>query len=201
MVIVVALLLITSLGLAESEEAERSNPVVLMETSLGGITIELWQDKAPITVKNFLRYMDEGFYDNTIFHRVIKGFVIQGGGFTTQMRQKKTHKPIRNEAVSELKNDRWTIAMARTGEIHSATSQFYINLVNNTFLDHRDDTPKGYGYAVFGRVIDGTDVVWKISMVKTVKLGPYRDVPEVPVSIKSMRRTGKDEKGIKKGTE
>ncbi|NIQ39641.1 MAG: peptidyl-prolyl cis-trans isomerase [Proteobacteria bacterium] len=188
MVIVVALLLTTGLGLAESEEGGKSNPVVLMETTLGRFIIELWQDKAPVTVKNFLRYMDEGFYDGTIFHRVIKGFVIQGGGFTAQMKRKRTHKPIRNEAVAELKNDRWTIAMARTGEIHSATSQFYINLANNTFLDHRDDTPKGYGYAVFGRVIGGTDVVWKISMVKTTKLGPYRDVPEVPVAIKSMKR-------------
>jgi peptidyl-prolyl cis-trans isomerase B (cyclophilin B) len=146
-----------------------------METSIGNITIELWPDRAPGTVENFLRYVDEGFYNGTIFHRVIKGFVIQGGGFTTDMKAKKTHDPIKNEASLEAKNDRGSIAMARTGEIDSATSQFFINLVNNGSLNHRDETARGYGYAVFGKVVKGMDVVDEIARVKTVTRGPYRD--------------------------
>jgi len=184
----VAVLLIIGASLADSRKAEGSNPVVLMETTLGPIRVELWHVKAPITVKNFLRYVDGKFYDNTIFHRVIAGFMIQGGGLTADMQQKKAHEPIRNEASPELMNERGTIAMARTGEIHSATSQFFINLADNGFLNHRGETPQGYGYAVFGRVIEGMDVVEKIGKVKTTTRDPYRDVPATPVIIKSVRR-------------
>ena len=168
--------------------AETLQPVILMETSLGTIKIELWQNEVPLTVKNFLRYVDETFYDGTIFHRVIPGFVIQGGGFTADLKRKKTHEPISNEASANLKNDRGTIAMARTGEIHSATSQFFINLADNRFLNHRDETPKGFGYTVFGRVIEGMEIVEKIEKVKTTTRGPYRDVPKSPVVIKHVRR-------------
>jgi cyclophilin family peptidyl-prolyl cis-trans isomerase len=184
----IAVLLIMGPGLAENKAPAGSKPVVVMETTLGLIKIELWSDKAPITVKNFLRYVDEGFYDETIFHRVIRGFVIQGGGFTVDMKQKKTHEPITNEASPELKNDRGTIAMARTPKIHSATSQFFINLVDSDFLNHRDETPKGYGYAVFGRVVEGMDVVEEIAAVKTTVHRQYRDVPATPVIVKSVRR-------------
>ncbi len=177
---------------AEKGKAEKSNPAVLMETSLGNITIELWQDKAPTTVKNFLRYVDEKFYDNTIFHRVISGFMIQGGGFTADMKRKNTHEPIENEASSDLSNDTGTIAMARTREIHSATSQFFINVADNAFLNHRDETPRGYGYAVFGRVTGGEDVVMKIGTVKTTRRGPYQDVPAEAVVIRSVRRIDSD---------
>jgi len=187
-VLAIAVLGIGPKGLAKDSNAEESKPVVLMETSLGIIKIELWRDKAPITVKNFLRYVDENFYEGTIFHRVISGFMIQGGGLTANMRRKKTHEPIRNEASPQLKNNRGRIAMARTGKIHSATSQFFINLVDNSFLNQRDETPKGYGYAVFGRVIESMDVVGKIGKVKTTSRGPYRDVPVTPVIIKSVRR-------------
>lgn len=173
---------------ATNSETEESQPVVLMETSLGIIKIELWPDRAPATVKNFLRYVDETFYDGTVFHRVISGFMIQGGGFTADMKRKETHEPIKNEASPQLKNDRGTIAMARTREIHSATSQFFINLVNNDFLNQRNKTSQGYGYTVFGRVIEGMNVVEEIGRVKTVNRGPYKDVPETPVVIKGVRR-------------
>lgn len=192
-VLAIAFLGITGPSLGENREAEKPKPVVSMETSLGTIRIELWHDKAPITVKNFLRYVDEKFYNGTIFHRVISGFMIQGGGLTADMQRKKTHEPIRSEASPQLRNDRGTIAMARTSEIHSATSQFFINVADNDFLNHRDETPQGYGYAVFGRVIGGDDVVWLISKVKTTRHGPYRDVPAVPVVIKSLRRVETNE--------
>ncbi len=188
-IVATVLLGVAGLCLAENNEAKKSNPVVLMETSLGNITMELWQDKAPITVRNFLRYVDEKFYDNTVFHRVISGFMIQGGGFTADTQKKGAYAPIKNEASKGLRNDTGTIAMARTGEIHSATSQFFINVADNAFLNHRDETPRGYGYAVFGKVIGGIDVVMKISTVKTTRRGPFKDVPAVPVVIKSVRRT------------
>ena len=166
------------------------NPQVVMETSEGTITIELWADKAPETVKNFLRYADEKFYDDTIFHRVIDNFMIQGGGVDADMKRKDSHQPIKNEASAELKNDRGTIAMARTRDIHSATCQFFINLKDNNFLNHSDNTPQGFGYAVFGKVIKGMEVVDRIGKAKTTTSGPYRDVPAKPVIIKSVKRLG-----------
>ncbi|MBW1679616.1 MAG: peptidyl-prolyl cis-trans isomerase [Deltaproteobacteria bacterium] len=167
---------------------KEANPVVIMETSEGTVRIELWAGKAPITVENFLQYVDEKFYDGTIFHRVIDNFMIQGGGFTADMKEKDPHAPIKNEAAAELKNDRGAIAMARTGVIHSATSQFFINLKNNDFLNQRDTTPGGFGYAAFGKVIEGMDVVDKISKVKTTTSGFSQDVPVKPVIIKSVKR-------------
>lgn len=159
-----------------------------MKTSEGTIKIELWADKAPATVKNFLEYVDEGFYDGTIFHRVIDNFMIQGGGFTPEMKQKSPHPPIKNEAAKELQNDVGTIAMARTNEVNSATSQFFINVVNNVSLNHRDETPPGFGYAVFGKVIDGMDVVNKIKKVPTTRVSMFQDVPSKPVVIESVKR-------------
>jgi cyclophilin family peptidyl-prolyl cis-trans isomerase len=175
----------------EKKMAKKANPTVVMETSEGVITIELWADKAPVTVKNFLRYTDEKFYDGTIFHRVIDNFMIQGGGFTADMEKKNGHEPVKNEATSELKNDHGTIAMARTNQVNSATCQFFINLKNNDFLNHRDNTPRGFGYAVFGKVIKGQEVVDRIAKVKTTTSGSYRDVPAKPVVIKSVRRSKK----------
>ncbi|NTU48627.1 MAG: peptidyl-prolyl cis-trans isomerase [Syntrophobacteraceae bacterium] len=168
--------------------SEASAVVVTFETSQGNVTLELWADKAPITVKNFLRYVDDGFFDGTVFHRVINDFMIQGGGLTPDMKSKKTRDPIKNEAKPDLKNQRGTIAMARTGLIHSATSQFFINVADNAFLDHQNTTPQGYGYAVFGKVIEGMDVVDKIKGVKTTSFGQYDDVPETPVVINTVKR-------------
>ncbi|MFZ0928384.1 MAG: peptidylprolyl isomerase [Syntrophobacteraceae bacterium] len=170
------------------EKAQPANPVVLMKTSLGQIKIELWPGKAPETVKNFLQYVDDGFYDGTIFHRVIGNFMIQGGGFTPDMKQKPTHAPVKNEASTELKNDRGTIAMARTMVVDSATGQFFINVVDNVSLNHRDNSPAGFGYAVFGKVIDGMDVVDKIKAVETSNSGQFQNVPVKPVVIESVKR-------------
>jgi peptidyl-prolyl cis-trans isomerase B (cyclophilin B) len=169
---------------------EAVNPVVIMETSEGALKIQLWADRAPGTVKNFLRYVDDGFYDGTIFHRVIADFMIQGGGLTPDMKEKKTRDPIKNEASPELKNTRGTIAMARTQLVNSATAQFFINTVDNDFLNHKNKTPAGFGYAVFGEVIDGMDVVDRIRVVKTGSFGPYADVPQKPVVIVSAKRDG-----------
>ena len=157
-----------------------------IETSMGSITVELDDAKAPITVKNFLDYAASGHYDGTIFHRVIDGFMIQGGGFTKAMDQKPTKAPIKNEAANGLTNKRGTIAMARTMVVDSATSQFFINLVDNDFLNFRAPTPQYYGYAVFGKVTDGMDVVDKIAKVKTGFAGPHQNVPEEPVVIKKV---------------
>ena len=162
-----------------------------IETSMGTITLELDDAKAPETVKNFARYAKEGHYDGTIFHRVIDGFMIQGGGFTKDMNQKKTREPIRNEAMNGLKNLRGTIAMARTMVVDSATSQFFINLVDNGFLDFQSPSPQGFGYAVFGKVTDGMDVVDKIAKVKTGSVGPYQNVPEEAIVIKRVVASGK----------
>jgi cyclophilin family peptidyl-prolyl cis-trans isomerase len=170
--------------------SEPSNPVVIMETSEGTFKIELWADKAPGTVKNFLRYVDDGFYDGTIFHRVIADFMIQGGGMTPDMKEKKTRDPIKNEAAPELKNVRGTIAMARTQLVNSATAQFFINTVDNDFLNQKNKTPMGFGYAVFGQVIDGMDVVDQIRTGKTGSFGPYDDVPQKQVIILSAKRDG-----------
>jgi len=162
-------------------------PRVLMKTSLGEITIELYPDKAPITVKNFLDYVDAKFYDGTIFHRVIPGFMNQGGGFTADMQQKPTRAPIKNEAGNGLKNTVGTVAMARTGVVDSATAQFFINTADNAFLDHRDETAPGFGYAVFGKVVNGMDVVKKMAAVPTANKGGLQNVPVTAVVIESVR--------------
>lgn len=161
---------------------------VLMKTNLGDITLELDETNAPITTTNFLRYVDENFYNGTIFHRVIKGFMIQGGGFTADMNQKKTHEPIKNEASNGLKNRKYTIAMARTSDINSATAQFFINSVDNDFLDFRAPNPAAYGYAVFGHVVEGFDVVDQIEAVATGTRGYFQDVPKTAVVITSVTR-------------
>ena len=159
---------------------------VTMETSMGTITLELNDEKAPETVANFVRYAKDGHYDGTIFHRVIDGFMIQGGGFTKDMNQKETREPIRNEAMNGLKNLRGTIAMARTMVVDSATSQFFINLVDNGFLDFQSPTPQGFGYAVFGKVTDGMEVVDQIAKVKTGFAGPHQNVPEEAIVIRKV---------------
>lgn len=161
---------------------------VLMKTNKGDIKITLDEASAPITVANFLKYVDEGFYNGTIFHRVIRGFMIQGGGFTPEMKQKATHAPIQNEASNGLKNNKYAIAMARTMEIHSATAQFFINTVDNDFLNFRAPNPSAYGYAVFGHVTEGFDVVDAIEKVSTGNAGYHQDVPNAPVIIESVTR-------------
>ncbi len=173
--------------MTESKEAGE-NPVVIMETSMGTITIELDAEKAPKTVANMLAYIDEKFYDGTIYHRVIPDFMIQGGGFTPDMDQKKTHANIENEAANGLENARGSIAMARTPDPHSASSQFFINLKDNDFLNYQSSTREGFGYCVFGKVIDGMDVVDEIAGVKTGNHGPHGDVPVEAVVIKTFRR-------------
>ncbi|MGB3974990.1 MAG: peptidylprolyl isomerase [bacterium] len=170
--------------------------VIVMETSLGTIEIALFQDKSPLTVSNFLQYVDDGFYDGTIFHRVVKDFIVQGGGFTPDFSLKKTKEAIKNEAKNGLKNKRGRIAMARTGIIDSATSQFFINLKDNSMLDHKDESANGYGYAVFGQVIKGMEVVDQIGSMETGerfmdpenKRGLYHDVPLNTITIKSITR-------------
>ena len=173
-------------GLAAA--AESANPVVVMETNKGTVKIELWADKAPISVANFLSYVESNYYDGLIFHRVIPGFMVQGGGFTPDMTQKTTSAQIKNEATTELKNNRGTLAMARTQVVDSATSQFFINLVDNDFLNHTDETARGFGYAVFAEVIEGMDVVDQIADVETGNKAMYQDVPVEPVVIISMTR-------------
>ncbi|AKJ40910.1 peptidylprolyl isomerase [Pragia fontium] len=157
-----------------------ANPHVVLTTSLGDIEIELDSEKAPISSKNFLSYVNDGFYNGTIFHRVIPGFMAQGGGFTTDMNQKKPNAPIKNEAANGLKNVRGSIAMARTNVVDSATSQFFINVIDNDFLDH---SPNNYGYAVFGKVVKGMDVVDKMMKEKTKSAGQHQDVPVMPIVI------------------
>lgn len=179
-----------SIGVAqENKESGVAKPVVVMETSEGTIKIELFPDKSPKTVENFLRYVDEKHYDGTIFHRVIADFMIQGGGMTPDYKEKPTHEPVKNEARADVPNKRGTIAMARTNVVDSATSQFFINVVDNAFLNHRGETPQTFGYCVFGQVIEGMDVVDKIRNVKTGRGGPFpSDVPQTPMIIKSIRR-------------
>jgi peptidyl-prolyl cis-trans isomerase B (cyclophilin B) len=171
------------LGTGPGARAERGQPLVKLETSMGDITLELYADKAPVTVANFLEYVKAGFYNGTIFHRVINGFMIQGGGLDAQMHQKPTRGPIKNEADNGLKNEAYTVAMARTGDPNSATAQFFINVANNAFLNHTAKTPQGWGYAVFGKVIKGREVVDKIKAVPTTNQGPYQNVPQTPVTI------------------
>ena len=178
------------LGMAADEEAEKpaGNPVVVMETSRGTITIELDVEHAPISVANFLQYVDDKFYDGTIFHRVISNFMIQGGGFDGDVKKKATRDPIKNEGHNGLENKVGTIAMARTGVVDSATAQFFINTQDNPNLNHRDKSARGYGYAVFGHVIDGMDIVEEIKWLPTARSGQHANMPKEQVVILSVRR-------------
>jgi len=168
---------------AAAPQPAPGNPVVVIETSLGTITAELFKDRAPVSVENFLQYVREGHYSGTIWHRVVPGYVVQGGGYTAELVEKATRPPIQNEATNGLSNVRGTLAMARTRQARSATSQFYINLVNNPSLDHRGFSPDDFGYAVFGRVLEGMDVVDRIGAVKTSSRDGMDTVPVVPVLI------------------
>ena len=159
--------------------------MIRFETSLGDFTIEMFEKEAPESVANFTRYIDDGFFDGTIFHRIVPGFVIQGGGFTEDMTQKKTKPPVKNEADNGLKNKRGTLSMARTNDINSATSQFFVNLKDNDFLDH---SRGNFGYAVFAKVTEGMDVVDKIAAVETGRKRGFDDVPVEPVTMKSVKR-------------
>ena len=168
--------------------AQSPNPRVAVKTSMGSFTIELHEKEAPGTVRNFLAYVDEGFYAGTIFHRVIDGFMIQGGGLDREMNRKKTRDPIANEAMNKLKNRAGTVAMARTSAPNSATSQFFVNVADNGMLDYRDTSAEGIGYCVFGKVVEGMDVVERIKAVPTGVKNGMRDVPETPVVIESITR-------------
>ncbi len=169
--------------------------MVQISTNLGAITVELYPDEAPVTVENFLDYVDANFFDGTIFHRVIPGFMVQGGGFSKDMSQKPTRGPIKNEADNGLKNDRGTLAMARTSDVNSATAQFFINLADNAFLNNG---VRDFGYAVFGRVVQGMDVVDSIAAVPRTRVRQFGDVPAEPVIIESVRRLGAD--GVAQGS-
>jgi len=167
----------TSAAAATSPEGNAMNPRVKMQTTEGDFVIELDAAKAPNTVQNFLGYVQDGFYDGTIFHRVIGNFMVQGGGFEPGMKQKKTKAPIDNEAANGLKNDKYTLAMARTNDPHSATAQFFINVTDNDFLNFTAPNPRGWGYAVFGKVVEGTETVDKIKGLPTGSKGGHQDVP------------------------
>jgi peptidyl-prolyl cis-trans isomerase A (cyclophilin A)/peptidyl-prolyl cis-trans isomerase B (cyclophilin B) len=174
--------------LLSSTIAIAANPQVELKTNLGTITVELYPDKAPQTVKNFLEYVQSDFYKGTVFHRVIPGFMVQGGGFSQDFTQKATRDPVQNEAANRLKNETGTIAMARTRNPHSATAQFFINVADNAFLNHTAPTASGYGYAVFGKVVKGMDVVNKIAQLATGPGGPFpQDVPQQEVVIQDVR--------------
>lgn len=181
--IALSFLMCADLKTEENEIVKDKIKTALIQTSMGDIKIELYQDKAPISVKNFVTYAEERAYDGTIFHRVIDNFMIQGGGFTKDFKQKETHAQIKNEADNGLKNVRGTLAMARTSVVDSATNQFFINVTDNSFLDFRGKNPNEYGYAVFGKVIDGMDVVDKMKKVKTDSIGPHQDVPKETIEI------------------
>ncbi|HUT07459.1 MAG TPA: peptidylprolyl isomerase [Candidatus Latescibacteria bacterium] len=184
---ILPLLLTAGIFLAGVALAQTSaaNPKVLLKTTKGDITIELYPDKAPVTVKNILDYVNDKFYDGLIFHRVMPGFMIQCGGMTAEMSQKSGNPPIKNEAGNGLKNTRGTLAMARTNVVDSASSQFFINLKDNTFLNHKDNTPEGFGYCVFGKVVAGMDVVDAIAKVPTTSKRGHGDVPVEPITILS----------------
>ncbi|RFF28720.1 peptidyl-prolyl cis-trans isomerase [Wenzhouxiangella sp. 15181] len=186
--------MLTALPLAAQESGQNTetqndsttmeNPTVILQTNFGDITVELFEEQAPESTANFLAYARDGHYDGTVFHRVIENFMIQGGGFDTDFEQKPTRDPIENEADNGLENKRGTLAMARTNDPHSATSQFFINVVDNSFLDHRNKASgQTWGYAVFGRVVEGMDVVDEIRSVETTSKGMHRDVPAEPVII------------------
>jgi cyclophilin family peptidyl-prolyl cis-trans isomerase len=184
------LVLFQTVGGTQAAQLEPApgNPVVVISTSKGDITAELFNDRAPVSVANFLQYVKEGFYEGTIFHRVISGFMIQGGGFTPELVEKPAHPPIRNEATNGLNNIRGTLAMARTESLRSATAQFFINVSDNRArLDHRGYSPTEFGYAVFGRVLSGMEVCDLIASVKSHTVGPHEDVPVEPVLIKGVR--------------
>ncbi|WP_178861623.1 peptidylprolyl isomerase [Thiomicrorhabdus cannonii] len=188
-----ALLTLTASPLTHAQSdsdtaGKEGHPQVLMETNYGTILIELYPEKAPKTVENFLAYVHEGFYDGTIFHRVIADFMVQGGGFTPDMGKKITRAPIQNEADNGLRNQIGTVAMARTNDPHSATAQFFINVAQNSFLDFREKTPRAYGYAVFGKVIQGMKTVNQIRNVRTGFKNGYGDVPLEPVIIEKVRQ-------------
>lgn len=179
--LLIGVFLILPLGQVSADD---QHPRVRMSTTFGDILLELDREKAPKSVENFLSYVQEGFYNGTIFHRVIDGFMVQGGGFSQDFQKKQTHAPVENEANNGLKNLNGTIAMARTNDPHSATAQFFINISNNAFLDHRSPSPRGWGYAVFGKVVEGMDVVEKIRRSPTGSGGPFRkDVPRTAVII------------------
>jgi len=185
------LLLALTLTMSFISTSFAANPKVIMTTNLGAITIELNAEKAPKSVGNFLQYVQSGFYNGTIFHRVISNFMIQGGGFTSTFERKQTNAAIKNEANNGLKNVKGSIAMARTNDPHSATAQFFINVKDNDFLDYRSPTPRGWGYAVFGKVIKGMNVVEKIRTVQTGSKGPFRqDVPQTTVVIEKVELVG-----------
>ena len=182
-----AVILFAVLMTAGAVQAQTKNPKVLIDTSMGQIEAELYPDKAPVTVTNFLEYVNNKFYDGLVFHRVIPGFMIQGGGLNSDMQEKAGRSPIQIESDNGLKNYRGTLAMARTSDPNSATSQFFINLVDNPFLNFKAKSTAGYGYAVFGKVTKGMDVVDKIAQVKTGNKGFHENVPLTPVIIKSIR--------------
>jgi len=183
-----SLFLSASVFAQSDADAAKTNPQVLMETSQGTIVLELYPDKAPKTVENFLTYVNEGFYDGTIFHRVINNFMVQGGGFTEEFNKKITHAPISNEADNGLRNRIGTVAMARTNDPHSATAQFFINVSQNTFLDYREKTARAWGYTVFGKVTSGMKTVNKIRQVKTGFKNGMKDVPKETVKIIKARQ-------------
>lgn len=180
---VILLLLISTLSFATENKMSQPQTKVKLTTSLGIIIIQLNTEKAPASSANFLNYVNEGFYNDTIFHRVIPGFMAQGGGFDTSFNQKSGHAPIQNEANNSLKNTRGSVAMARTNDPHSASSQFFINYKDNSFLDHTSQTSNGWGYAVFGEVIEGMDVVDAMAKVPTGNRGPHADVPKTDIII------------------
>lgn len=191
--IITLLTLLVVLSFSMASQAASNNPRVKVETSQGNFILELYPDKAPKTVANFLEYVNSGYYSGTIFHRVIDGFMIQGGGFTADYQRKQTNASIMNEADNGLKNDIGTVAMARTNDPHSATSQFFINVKNNDFLNHTDKDPRGWGYAVFGKVVEGMDVVDKIRKVETGPGGPFpKDAPRDQVVIQNMTVVSND---------
>ena len=180
--------LLIALGSAALQGAAEEHPVVIIETNLGNLKAELYPDRAPLAVSNFLQYAEEGFYEGTIFHRVRKGVLVQGGGFTPALQQKKPREAIRNEAQNRVKNEQWTLAAARSGGIHTATAQFFVNTNDNPQFDHKGMSHSKFGYAVFGKIIEGIEVVQTIEGLKTTKRGGMRDVPTIPVIIKSVRR-------------
>jgi peptidyl-prolyl cis-trans isomerase B (cyclophilin B) len=173
----------------KKEDVSKENPVIVLKTNMGSIKIELFRDKAPATVENFLAYVHSNHYDNTIFHRIIPGFMVQGGGFTVDFKQKPTNAPVKNEADNGLKNTIGSVAMARTSDPDSATAQFFINLEDNDFLNFKSKSPTGWGYTVFGKVIDGMPTVEKIAKVKTGNYGQHRDVPLEPAIILSAKES------------